>query len=69
MELLRKGLENLFAQLQPEVDAERWQAERQALLEDPWPAKSFLRMRLNNSSEDVVLRMPNPLRLTASATA
>lgn len=69
VELLRKGLENLFAQLQPEVDAERWQAERQALLEDPWPAKSFLRMRLNNSSEDVVLRMPNPLRLTASATA
>ena len=60
--VLRQALERLFAGLRPRVAAQRWQAERDALLEQPWPAKSFLRMRLNNSSDDVVLRMPNPLR-------
>ena len=60
--MLLQALERLFAGLRPRVAAQRWQAERDALLEQPWPAKSFLRMRLNNSSDDVVLRMPNPLR-------
>ncbi len=60
--LLQQGLERLFMRLQPRVDPRRWQDERDAILRHPWPAKSFLRMRLNNSSDDVVLRMPNPLR-------
>ncbi len=60
--VLRQLLEQLFERLRPQMDAQRWQTERQALLEQPWPVKSLLRMRLHNSSEDVVLRMPNPLR-------
>ena len=33
-----------------------------ALLEEPWPAKAFLRMRLLDSQTDVVGRLANPLR-------
>jgi hypothetical protein len=51
----------VFAALRSRVDAHRWHAERQALLEHDWPAKAFLRMRLTDTSDDVHGTMPNPL--------
>lgn len=58
---LRLALAAQFAQLQPEVDAELWQREYNALFHAPWPAKAFLRMRLRDSSEDAHETLPNPL--------
>jgi len=52
----------VFERLRARTDPARWEAERHALLEAPWPAKAFLRMRVTDSSDDVVGRMPNPLR-------
>ena len=40
---------------------------RKALLEQDWPAKSFMRMRLLESHADIVGRMPNPLSAAANA--
>ncbi len=60
--LMREEVEAVFERLRPRADAQRWQAERAALLEEDWPAKSFVRMRLCNTSDDLVGRMPNPLR-------
>ncbi|MDA7085989.1 IucA/IucC family protein [Pseudomonas sp. SA3-5] len=50
-----------FAALRGRVDEARWQGERRALLEQDWPAKSFMRMRLENSQSDIVGRLRNPL--------
>lgn len=61
-EIMRTEAERTFGQLRPRADAQRWQAERHALLEADWPAKAFLRMRLADSAEDAVGRMPNPLK-------
>ena len=58
---LRREIDAVFIALRPRVDADRWQAERAALLEHDWPAKSFLRMRLSDTSDDVHGTMPNPL--------
>lgn len=59
--VLRAEVATVLEQLRPRTDAQRWQAEQHALLEADWPAKSFLRMRLADSAEDAVGRMPNPL--------
>jgi siderophore synthetase component len=64
-EIVRTEAEKAFEQLRPRTDAQRWRSERQALLEADWPAKSFLRMRLADSAEDAVGRMPNPLKTAA----
>ncbi|BEV14192.1 siderophore synthetase [Herbaspirillum sp. DW155] len=61
MAVLRERLQARFAALKPACQTQRWQTEYRALLQDDWPAKSFVRMRLSDTSEDVVLRMPNPL--------
>lgn len=61
-DILRCRTEAVFDSLRPRVDADRWQAERHALVHADWPAKSFLRMRLADSAEDVVERMANPLQ-------
>ncbi|MFJ4145262.1 IucA/IucC family protein [Pseudomonas sp. NPDC089734] len=55
-----------FDTLRDRVDPERWESERKALLEDDWPAKSFMRMRLLDSHADIVGRLSNPLRVTAN---
>lgn len=60
-DVLRREIDTVFAALRPRVDARRWQAERAALLAHDWPAKSFLRMRLSDTSDDVHGTMPNPL--------
>lgn len=60
--ILRQETERVFDALRPRADAARWQAERHALLEADWPAKSFLRMRLADRSDDWIERMPNPLK-------
>lgn len=62
---LRQEMELAFERLRGRTEASRWQAERRALLEDDWPAKSFLRMRLSDTSDDVHGTMPNPLKATA----
>ena len=51
-----------FDALRERVVPRRWAAERQALLEHDWPAKSFMRMRLLDSHADIVGRLSNPLR-------
>ncbi|APC17944.1 siderophore synthetase [Pseudomonas frederiksbergensis] len=52
-----------FDNLRERVEPQRWAIERLALLEQDWPAKSFLRMRLLDSTLDIVGRLNNPLRL------
>ena len=59
--VLRREIDAVFSALRPRIDAGRWHAERQALLEHDWPAKAFLRMRLTDTSDDVHGTMPNPL--------
>jgi len=60
-QLLADQVAQCFDVLRPEVEAQRWQDERAALLEQPWPAKAFLRMRLLDSQADMVGRLANPL--------
>jgi siderophore synthetase component len=59
---LREETQRRFDALRERTDPQRWAAERAALLEAPWPAKAFLRMRLHDRSDDLHGRMPNPLR-------
>jgi siderophore synthetase component len=49
------------------VEPERWETERRALLEQDWPAKSFMRMRLLDCHTDIVGRLSNPLRSSTHA--
>jgi siderophore synthetase component len=57
-----------FEALRERVDTQRWAMERQALLEHDWPAKSFMRMRLQDSHVDIVGRLSNPLLRSAHAS-
>ena len=57
-----REVEQAFAAYAERADRERWTSERQALLEADWPAKSFLRMRVADRSEDLHGHMRNPLR-------
>ncbi|WP_439859091.1 IucA/IucC family protein [Pseudomonas sp. MBLB4136] len=58
---LAAQLERSFQDLRSRVPAERWETERRALLEQDWPAKAFMRMRLEDSHVDMVGRLRNPL--------
>lgn len=58
---LADQVEECFDGLRERVDEARWQTERAALLEQDWPAKSFMRMRLEDSQTDIVGRLRNPL--------
>lgn len=60
-DVLRAATEEAFAQLRGRAEPQRWQRERAAVLEERWPAKAFLRMRLSDTSDDVHGDMPNPL--------
>jgi siderophore synthetase component len=60
-DVLRRVLDDVLKGLRARVHERRWHAEREALLEHDWPAKSFLRMRLLDTSDDVHGTMPNPL--------
>jgi siderophore synthetase component len=51
----------LFDQLHQRCDSIRWKKERHAILQADWPVKSLLRMRLDNTTDDICLVMPNPL--------
>ncbi|WP_137279072.1 IucA/IucC family protein [Pseudomonas rhizoryzae] len=61
-QLLADTVARCFEELRPMVEPQRWHSERTALLEAPWPAKAFLRMRLLDCQNDVVGRLANPLR-------
>ncbi|WP_395611333.1 IucA/IucC family protein [Pseudomonas sp. B22129] len=56
-----------FDDVRSSVDPQRWETEREALLVQDWPAKSFMRMRLLESHADIVGRLPNPLSAAANA--
>ena len=60
--IFARELAAAFDALRGHADPARWEQERAALLEQDWPAKSFLRMRLSDSSDDALGSMPNPLR-------
>lgn len=64
--VLRHETIKIFNRLRARTDPERWAEERKAILEDEWPAKSFLRMRLTDTSNDVHGSMTNPLIDTGS---
>lgn len=64
--ILRREVEQAFDRLHSRTDSKRWRDERHALLDAEWPAKSFLRMRLTDTSDDVHGSMPNPLKSAAS---
>ena len=63
--VLATQVRQCFDDLREQVDPQRWATERQALLEQDWPAKSFMRMRLLDSHADIVGRLRNPLSLNA----
>ncbi|WP_347901595.1 IucA/IucC family protein [Pseudomonas purpurea] len=62
-DLLAAQVRACFDTLRDRVDPQRWHTERAALLEEDWPAKSFMRMRLLDSAVDIVGRVNNPLRI------
>lgn len=64
-DVLKHQTELAFLRLRARSDPQRWQEERRALLEDAWPAKSFLRMRLLDTSDDVHGSMRNPFKAQA----
>jgi hypothetical protein len=64
---LATHVEQCFESVREHVEPARWESERQALLEQDWPAKSFMRMRLHDSHADIVGRLSNPLRTNADA--
>jgi siderophore synthetase component len=66
-ERLATHVEQCFESVREHVEPARWESERQALLEQDWPAKSFMRMRLHDSHADIVGRLSNPLRTNADA--
>ncbi|MCU1748330.1 IucA/IucC family protein [Pseudomonas sp. 6D_7.1_Bac1] len=59
---LASHVSDCFDNLRERVEPQRWANERSALLEQDWPAKSFVRMRLLDSALDIVGRLNNPLR-------
>ena len=59
--IMRHEIEAVFDATREGTDPQRWQEERHALLDDDWPTKCLLRMRLQNSSDDIHVRMANPL--------
>ena len=61
--VLREQTIQVFDTLRVRTDPSRWDSEREAFLELPWPAKAFLRMRLSNTQDDVHGQMPNPLKV------
>ncbi len=60
-DLLRQEVILAFELYRAETEPLRWAAEYEAFLESPWPAKSFLRMRLLDTQDDLHLTMDNPL--------
>ncbi|GAC1552361.1 MAG: IucA/IucC family protein [Collimonas sp.] len=60
-DVLQQSTVKAFERLRDRTDAQRWQTERQAVLESAWPAKAFLKMRLSDTSDDMHGHMPNPL--------
>jgi siderophore synthetase component len=57
----------VFTSLRGEVDAQHWERERRALLDEPWTAKASLSMRLNNQVRDLPFTTRNPLRARPGA--
>jgi D-ornithine---citrate ligase len=62
---LAAQVSDCFDALRERVEPQRWETERQALLVQDWPAKSFMRMRLLDSHADIVGRLSNPLNVNA----
>ncbi|WP_439889061.1 IucA/IucC family protein [Pseudomonas sp. MBLB4123] len=58
---LAEQVEQCFQALRQRVEQRRWASEYQALLVQDWPAKAFMRMRLEDSHADIVGRLRNPL--------
>ncbi|MCU1759620.1 siderophore synthetase [Pseudomonas sp. 14P_8.1_Bac3] len=66
-ERMANHIAQCFDALREHVEPDRWETERRALLEQDWPAKSFMRMRLLDCHTDIVGRLNNPLRSTSRA--
>ena len=53
--------ENVFDSCKQAVNKTDFQLDRKTLLNDSWPTKALLSMRVEQSSEDLWARIPNPL--------
>lgn len=62
---LHDHVSQCFENVRAKTEPQRWETERRALLEEDWPAKSFLRMRLLDCPTDIVRRLKNPLDTAA----
>lgn len=61
-EILREETEAAFDAVKERVDPARWQREREAFLEEPWPTRSLLRMHMQKYADHRVQHvLPNPL--------
>jgi len=61
--IIRKITQQRFDVLQARIDPISLQQERQAILENDWPLKALLRMRLDNVSHDYIyVPIDNPLK-------
>jgi siderophore synthetase component len=59
---LRQIVQETFNRCQSKLPIEHWQREHDAILQQPWPAKAFLRMRMSDSQDDMLHQMDNPLQ-------
>ncbi|MBC3862126.1 IucA/IucC family siderophore biosynthesis protein [Undibacterium jejuense] len=62
-QILYDNSAKIFEHVRHRCDPQRWEKERQAVMFEDWPVKSLLRMRLNDTVDDICLTMPNPLAL------
>ncbi len=61
--IIRNIIYTCFHELKNKIDADRWQQEYNAILEEDWQVKGLLRMRLNNLSKKYIyINHRNPLR-------
>lgn len=60
---IKKSTEARFAELKPRMNLETWQQEYAAILENEWPCKALLRMRLQKkyNPEGLFFNIENPL--------
>ena len=59
--VLRDVMQGAFDHLKPRIAPTLWKEEHALLMEQAWPAKSFMRMRLTESADDELRTMSNPL--------
>ncbi len=59
--IVRKKMAHVFDTCRPKMLEVDYLDDLKAFLQDPWPTKAFIKMRLENESSDLWTDIPNPL--------